>query len=83
MNYEPDSRLIDWPDDRRFSELVAQHRAGFCAGTQPAPAEACTEVGHVDSIAEMEGDPWIFWAVVLGVVGGMVLSVMFPMGVTS
>lgn len=77
----PHPSLTDWPDERRFSELVAQHRAGFCAGTeQPQPAEAATEIGHDDSIREMEGDPWIFWAVVVGVIGGMLLSVAYPSG---
>jgi hypothetical protein len=80
MNFEPDSRLIDWPDDRRFSAMVAQHRSGFAAGTQPIAAEACSELGHDDGIAELEGDPWIFWAVVAGVIGGMLLSVAYPMG---
>lgn len=27
------------------SAIVAQHRAGFLAGTQPMPAEACSELG--------------------------------------
>jgi hypothetical protein len=31
--------LSDWPDERRFSELVATHRSGFAAGTDVAPLD--------------------------------------------
>lgn len=57
----PHPSLSDWSDERRFSELVAQHRSGFAAGTeQPAPAEACTELGADAVIRESERDPWLW-----------------------
>ena len=60
-----------------LSEIVAQHRSGFAADVVN---ENCAEEGHVHpldyeaGIAEMESDPWIYWAVVVGVIGGMLLS---------
>jgi hypothetical protein len=40
-------------------------------------------VSFEEGQAAMESDPWIFWAVVAGVIGAMLLSVAFPMGVLS
>jgi len=45
-----------------------------------APEGAAPVTRYEDGIAELEGDPWIFWAVVAGVIGGMLLSVAFPSG---
>ena len=61
------------------SLLTAEQRASCAIHDVPKewPAEAahaCTEVGYEDEIRRMEGDPWVFWAVVIGVIGGMVLS---------
>ena len=35
----PHPSLTDWPDERRFSELVATHRSGFAAGTDVMPLD--------------------------------------------
>jgi hypothetical protein len=48
-----------------------------------APEGAAPVTRYEDGIAELEGDPWIFWAVVAGVIGGALLSVAFPMGWAS
>jgi hypothetical protein len=80
---------------RDLSQLVAQHRSGFAADvvSDVAPLDvsrfpdscafegAAPVVSYEDGIREQEADPWIFWAVVIGVIGGMLLSVAFPMGV--
>lgn len=59
----PHPSLSDWSDEQRFSELVATHRSGFVAGTQPAPAEACTELGADEIRAESEREePGYWWA---------------------
>jgi hypothetical protein len=82
MSYQPDSKLIDWPDERRFSELVAQHRSGFAAGTQPQPAEACTDIGHDDKGANHASE-WDWWTVigtVVGAIAGYALSALYPNG---
>jgi hypothetical protein len=78
-------------------ELVAQHRSGFAADvvSDVAPLDvsrfpdscafegAAPVVSYEDGIRELESDPWIFWAVVAGVIGGMLLSVAFPLGVAA
>jgi hypothetical protein len=49
-----------------------------------APEGAAPTTRYADGIvAESERDPWLFWAVVIGCIAGMVLSVMWPMGVLS
>ncbi len=94
--------LSDWSDERRFSELVAQHRSGFAAGAQlsdVAPLDvsqfppsaafgdecaaegAAPVVGYEDGIRREERCPWLVVAIALGAVAGMLLSVMFPMGI--
>lgn len=87
--------LSDWPDDRRFSELVARHRSGFVSGVMPldcsqfgpstlpedcAPEGAAPTVSYEDGIADLEADSWVYVAIALGCIGGALLSVMFPSG---
>jgi hypothetical protein len=43
--------------------------------------DSCAQEGHIervsyeDGVAEMEADPWLYWAVVIGVIGGALLSI--------
>ena len=59
-------------DHPRMAEIIAQHRSGFLAA--PEAAHAATEMSYEDEIDQLEGDPWIYWGIVLGVIAGMLLS---------
>jgi hypothetical protein len=43
--------------------------------------DSCAQEGHIqrvsyeDGIAKLEADPLIYWAIVLGVIGGALLSI--------
>ena len=73
--HDPHPSLHDWADEQRFSELVATHRAGFCA-VQPQPAEAATEIG-ADQIAESEADPWLWRLLPAAIAAGAILTAWF------
>lgn len=78
-----------------LAQVVAQHRAGYCAGivSDVMPLDcsrfpdscafegAAPVVSYEEGTAEAESCPWLFLAIALGCIGGALLSVMFPMGV--
>lgn len=43
--------------------------------------DSCAQEGRIErvsyeeGIAQMEADPWVFWAVVVGVIAGLLLSI--------
>jgi hypothetical protein len=43
--------------------------------------DECAQEGHIervsyeDGIADLEADPWVYWAIVIGVIGGALLSI--------
>ena len=74
--HDPHPSLHDWTDEQRFSELVATHRAGFCA---VQPAEAATEIGADQIRAESEAEwPGLWWAVPAVVVLAVAASAVWP-----
>lgn len=77
--YDAHPSLHDWSDRQRFSELVATHRPGFCAGTE-VPTEAahvCTELGADQIRAESEADPWLWKLIPAAIAAGAILTAWF------